>query len=262
MVRHHAVIDVHGEQRHYQRKQAEQQGSHQHLAIDRPALTHHAPEPCTRPLIRRLSGRGIDSSPGGIRTVRGPGKDGVSGVARQQVFAAHGLFAVAELGQHHHQHALLRAAHQDASLALVQQQHRGQHAVRDLVGPASYQPRAEARARCGTRAQRGGQAMALQRQSGDQGLGGGRLVEVPGQPEQAVQQRIVRTRVAGQTRRGMPDLARVRGGCVHGTGPGVSATVDQAAAGRWHLWPPLCARDCLLPSCLPSRCHVVFCKRR
>jgi hypothetical protein len=182
LVGHHAVIDVHHEQRHGDREQIGQERRQQHVAVQAPVFGDHAPEPV-------LAAHRLDHW--GARVVAGarPGVEGAATVAGLDLRRGQIEHRLAQLGENHaHAGAVGAALEQHTGRLPIEQQHRRQQLGAQFGDGLTHQLAAQASAVRGALEQRRRQPPVWGRQAGQGAVARQRLPVQARQHDQAVQQ--------------------------------------------------------------------------
>ena len=195
MVRNDSVIHIHGEQRHDERKQVDQERRNEHLAIDPPTLHDDVPEPVSRPGNCAVGDAFIEP-------MSRPRKNRVTRISLQQIFQFDLALARTGLRQNDLRGSRGVLAHQHTCLPTFKQQDCRQNQIRDSGERSLNQLRGQTDARCRTEEQLRRQPMIDQRQPGGQRIFRRRSPERRRQRQEASEQRVVhRARRRSQTPR-------------------------------------------------------------
>ena len=158
MVRHHAVVDVHDEQRAGEGEQVDQHRGKQDFGVDRPGLGERAPEPAARLGSLHLVGAPVEAQ---LRAR----EQGMTGVPFGDL-GERQLDCAAALGNRHQRALARQQLDQHACREVVEQKHAWQGECADAIEPLAHQAGAEAGALGGAHRQLRRQPTIGQRQTG------------------------------------------------------------------------------------------------
>ncbi len=192
LVRHHAVVGLHHEQRHHQAQQVDQQTGENCIAVQPARQLQGVAKPRLDSWHQRRA-QVFDFVPW-------PGKQGLAAVGRVELFAADPLFAAFGFAGQDQRLAILAPAPQHRAAAFVEQQQHWQVQRRDgLQVPAQY-PRLQAGPGRGPWQQVQAQALLRQGQAGAQAATADAAAVQLAEDQQAVEQRVIKALARVDTR--------------------------------------------------------------